>query len=67
MAPVKTSVKTSVPCKVSKWYTPDDEKKHFTRKCKKVGKSLLKKTITPGQVLILLAGKYRGRRVVFLK
>ncbi len=59
--------KTAVPCSVSKWYKADDEKTHFVRKNKKVTRQALKKSIAPGQVLILLAGKHRGRRVVFLK
>jgi len=40
--------KTAVPCSVSKWYKPDDEKKHFTRKNKKVARCALKKSISPG-------------------
>jgi len=62
MAPTKTHRA----CKVSKWYKPDDEKVHFNRK-KVGGKAVLRKNIKAGQVLILLAGKYRGKRVVFLK
>lgn len=62
MAPAKTHV----PCKVSKWYKADDVKTHFRRK-RTVPKTTLKKNLVPGQVLILLAGKYRGKRVVFLK
>ena len=49
------------------WYPVSDAKKHFVRKSK-VGKAArLRKDIQPGQVLIILSGRFRGRRVVFLK
>lgn len=49
-----------------KWYPAEDERRplrrRFTPKAAK-----LRSTITPGTVLILLAGRFRGKRVVFLK
>ena len=48
------------------WYPTSDTKIHFKRTLKKVRQTNLK-NITPGQVLILLSGRFRGRRVVFLK
>ena len=48
------------------WYPTTDSKVHFKRSLKKVRQTNLK-NITPGQVLILLSGRFRGRRVVFLK
>ena len=48
------------------WYPADDEKKHYKKSPKnKIAK--LRKSIVPGTVLVLLAGRFRGRRVVFLK
>merc|ERR550514_1559093 len=47
------------------WYPGDDEKKVIPRHKPKAPK--LRSSIKPGQVLILLAGRFRGKRVVFLK
>lgn len=49
------------------FYPGDDEKKHFVRKAKAPKPAALRKAITPGSVLIVLAGRFKGRRVVFLK
>jgi large subunit ribosomal protein L6e len=50
------------------WYPADDEKKIVKKSAAKAKKTAkLRKSITPGTVLILLAGRFRGRRVVFLK
>ena len=48
------------------WYPADDEHKHY-KKSPKAKTAKLRKGITPGSVLVLLAGRFRGRRVVFLK
>ncbi len=48
------------------FYPADDEKKHF-RRHKAAKATKLRKSIVPGSVLILLAGRFRGKRVVFLR
>ena len=52
--------------KASRFYPAEDEP---ARKPRKVLKSNvpLRSNITPGAILILLAGRFRGKRVVFLK
>ena len=47
------------------WYPADDDKKHVARH--KPAAPKIRKSIAPGQVLILLSGRFRGKRVVFLK
>ena len=49
------------------WYPVSDQKGHFERKCKLPKKTHISPEFTPGQVVILLSGRFRGRRVVFLK
>ena len=49
------------------WYPVSDLKKHFVRKCKVPKPSHISAPLTPGQVVIILSGRFRGRRVVYLK
>ena len=47
------------------WYPTEDEHKHYKNAKPKATK--LRKGIEAGRVLILLSGRFRGKRVVFLK
>ena len=49
------------------WYPISNLKSHFKRKCKVPKASHISAQLTPGQVVIILSGRFRGRRVVFLK
>ena len=52
--------------KASKYYPSEDVRKpKLQRKTPKPAN--LRKSITPGTVLIMLAGKHQGKRVIFVK
>ena len=48
-----------------KWYPAEDVARK--PRTKKRGVAKLRKNLVPGRVLILLSGRFRGQRVVFLK
>jgi len=62
----KPKKQTAAVEKRSKYYPADDEKTALPRNFTP-GVAKLRASITPGTVLILLAGRFRGKRVVFLK
>merc|ERR1712139_372412 len=49
------------------YYPADDSVSHFVRKCKTPHAPKGRKCIVPGSVVILLSGRFRGKRVVCLK
>ncbi|TYJ53405.1 hypothetical protein B9479_005952 [Cryptococcus floricola] len=63
----KNGEKRLVPTsKASKYYPAEDVRKPKVSR-KTAAKTVLRNSITPGTVLILLAGRFSGKRVVFLK
>ncbi|XP_023548320.1 uncharacterized protein LOC111806995 isoform X2 [Cucurbita pepo subsp. pepo] len=60
-------LKADAPAEKSpKFYPADDVKKPLVNK-RKARLTKLRASITPGTVLIILAGRFKGKRVVFLK
>lgn len=52
---------------IHKWYPADDEPRTTTAPAVQAKPAPLRKNIAPGQILILLVGRFKGKRVVFLR
>merc|ERR1711939_329322 len=57
----------AAPKKATRYYPAEDEKKKLGNHHNTTKLTKLRSSITPGTVLILLAGRFKGQRVVFLK
>jgi large subunit ribosomal protein L6e len=62
-----TKAAKQVQTKEPRWYAADDVKRPLTSRKNRHRRTRLRSTIVPGTVLILLAGRFKGKRVVFLK
>ena len=57
----------AAPVRISKWYPTDATRKVRRNPAKAPKAHALRRNITPGTVLILLVGRFKGKRVVFLR
>merc|ERR1711985_105882 len=63
----KAAADAAVGKKASRYYPAEDVKQKLNNHHNNNKQTKLKKSITAGSVLILLAGRFKGSRVVFLK
>lgn len=63
----KAERKQAAPAKEPRWYSADDVARPVFSRKNRHKPTRLRSTITPGTVLIILAGRFRAKRVVFLK
>merc|ERR1719276_30823 len=63
----KASKVEAAATKQPRFYAADDVKKPLSSRKHKHRQTKLKAGITPGTILIILAGRFKGKRVVFLK
>merc|ERR1711934_373712 len=63
----KTEGVSAAPKKASRYYPAEDVKQKLNNHHNNNKQTKLKKSISAGSVLILLAGRFKGSRVVFLK
>lgn len=66
MVPIPRARKEAVITNKTRWYPAEDKPEPRPKATRQTAKPT-RKSITPGTVLILLAGRFRGKRVVFLK
>lgn len=50
-----------------RWYTADDRPKRLPSRKNHHKPTVIRSRLTPGRVLIILAGKFKGKRVIFLR
>merc|ERR1712188_132760 len=63
----KSAVAAAVGKKAGRYYSPEDTKQKLGNHHNNSKQTKLRASITEGTVLILLAGRFKGQRVVFLK
>ncbi|KAG8981892.1 hypothetical protein FRC05_000034 [Tulasnella sp. 425] len=66
MVPIPRARKEAVITNKTRWYPAEDKPEPRPKATRQTAKPT-RKSITPGTVLILLAGRFRGKRVIFLK